>query len=151
MKQKYKKNLTKVFVWLESKQKTNTRQMTGSSEKLWKSWVEFRNLEKVNGLLYKGRKAEKSGQVLQQLVVAETQIAHILSLPQQSPCTGQFGVRNTYHGALERFFRPGMKPDVQKLVDSCDQCLRRKGTPQKHRHCPTIWQHSHLFWKYPLT
>ena len=91
-----------------------------------------------------------SGTVAQQLVVAESQIANILPLLHESPCTGHLEIEKTYNRAQERFFWPGMKRDVREWVNSCDECLRRKGTPQKHRHSLTTWQASHPFWQVSL-
>ena len=81
-----------------------------------------------------GKKLEISGTVVQQLVVAESQFTDILPLLHESPCTGHQGIEKTYHRAQERFFWPGMNRDVREWVNSCDECLRRKGTRQKHRH-----------------
>ena len=91
-----------------------------------------------------------SGTVVQQLVVAESQITNILPLRHASPCTGHLGIEKTYHRAQEQFFWPGMIRDVRKWVISCDKCLRRKGTPQEHRHSLTTWQASHPFWQVSL-
>ena len=112
----------------------------GSILRIFLSWME----------LFIGKKLEMSGTVVQQLVVAESQITNILPLLHESPCTGHLGFAKTYHRAQERFFWPGMKSDVREWVSSCDECLRRKGTPQKHRHSLTTWQASHPFWQVSL-
>ena len=43
-----------------------------------------------------------------------------------------------------------MKRDVKEWVVSCKECLRRKITPQKHRHSLMTWTPSHPFWQVAL-
>ena len=87
---------------------------------------------------------------MQQLFVAETQFLHALSLFQESPFTGHFSIDTTYHRGQERFLWPGMKLEVRNWVHSCAQCLRKKGTSQKHRPTLTTWQPTHTFWQESL-
>ena len=93
------------------------------------------------------KKLEVSGTVVLQLAVAESQVPHISSLLHESPCTGNLGINKTYRRARERFFWAGMKRDVSEWVNSCSECLKRKGTPQKHGHSLSTWQVSHFFWQ----
>ena len=124
--------------------------MNGASKELWKFWVDFKNLQLIQGLLYRRKQLEDGDRWVHQLVVAENQISNILPLLHESPCTGHFGIEKTYQRAQERFFWPGMKRDVNSWVQSCDKCLRRKGTPQKHRHSLKTWKPSHPFWQVSL-
>ena len=43
-----------------------------------------------------------------------------------------------------------MRRDVRNWIESCDFCLKRKGTKQKHRHSLTKWKPSHPFWQVSL-
>ena len=43
-----------------------------------------------------------------------------------------------------------MRRDVRNWIESCDVCLKRKGTKQKHRHSLTKWKPSHPFWQVSL-
>ena len=124
--------------------------MNGASKELWKFWVDIKNLRLIQGLLVRTKKIEDGDRWVHQLIVAENQISNILPLLHESPCTGHFGIEKTYQRAQERFFWPGMKRDVNSWVQSCDKCLRRKGTPQKHRHSLKMWKPSHPFWQVSL-
>ena len=43
-----------------------------------------------------------------------------------------------------------MRRDVRNWIESCDVCLKRKSTKQKHRHSLTKWKPSHPFWQVSL-
>ena len=145
-KQKRDENLAKAFVWLA---KTKTRQAANDGDPL-------RNSENLGMILRKrrklmefstGRNIQKSGQALQQLIIAETPILHIPPLLHGFPCKGHFGIKKIQYRSQERFFWPGMKPDVRNWVNSCDQWFRRKWTSQKRWHNFKTWQSCHLFWQ----
>ena len=40
-----------------------------------------------------------------------------------------------------------MRRDVRNWIESCDACLKRKSTKQKHRHSLTKWKPGHPFWQ----
>ena len=138
MKQHEDNNIKKVLKWIEEKQRPDRKNMNGASKELWNFWVDFKNLRLIQGLLFRTKKLEDGDRWVHQLIVAENQISNILPLLHESPCTGHFGIEKTYQRAQERFFWPGMKRDVNSWVQRCDKCLRRKGTPQKHRHSPKM-------------
>ena len=43
-----------------------------------------------------------------------------------------------------------MRRDVRNWIESCDVCLKRKGTKEKHRHSLTKRKPSHPFWQVSL-
>ena len=85
--------------------------------------------------LFSGQKLEMSGTVVLQLAVAECHILHmLLYITARISVYGPPGNGENYHSAQEQFIWPGMKRDVREWVNSCSERLKRKGTPQRHRH-----------------
>ena len=77
-------------------------------------------------------------------------MSNVLELLHGSPSAGHFGIEKMYKRACKKFFWPCIKRDVRNWIESCDACLKRKCTKQKHRHSLTKWKPSHPFWQVSL-
>ena len=148
--QKKDKVLKTVRQWVEQNERPERKNMKGASKELWKYWTQFRNLMMNDDILYRNQTLEPTDTKVQQMLIAQNNLQKILPLLHESACTGHLGVEKTYQRARERFYWPGMKRDVKEWVDSCKECLRRKITPQKHRHSLMTWTPSHPFWQVAL-
>ena len=124
--------------------------MKEASKELRTYWTQFRNLMINDDILCRSQTLEPTDTKVQQMLVANNNIHKILPMLHESACTGHMGIEKTYQRARERYFWPGMKRDVKEWVDSCKECLRRKITPQKHRHSLMTWTPSHPFWQVAL-
>ena len=78
----------------------NDRGLKGTLE----SWVDFKTIEKIDGLLCSKRKLKKNGIRMQQFNVAETRIPNILFLVYESPCTGLHGIEKKESRGPQAFF-----------------------------------------------
>ena len=127
------------------------RQMrNGASKELWKYWVQYKNLFLIEGILYRKHQTEPNFETVYQMVEPWGRMSNVLELLHDSPSAGHFGIEKTYKRACERFYWPCMKRDVRNWIESCEVCLKRKGTKQKHRHSLTKCKPSHPFWQVSL-
>ena len=75
-------------------------------------------------------------------------MSNVLDLLHDSPSVGHFGIEKTNQRACENFLWPWCKTrEVRNWIESCDVCLKRKSTKQKHRHSLTKLKTSHPFWQ----
>ena len=110
------------------------------SKKMWKFWVDFRKVEENDGFLYRQRNFEKkTGQVIQELIVAETQFPQSLPILHESLWTGRSDLvwKKLIIGRRIMMSKIGLIVVIKALEEQ----ERRK----KHRHNPTTWQSSHAF------
>jgi hypothetical protein len=88
----------------------------------------------VENLLF--RRAEfPSGRVVDQLVVPNTMIRHIMELNHEPPLAGHLGVKKTLGRIQTQFYWPGMSRDIQRFVRTCHQCQEKK-TPIGRKVAP---------------
>ena len=105
-------------------------------------------LRESDGFIYKKKKPEKIEHLIHRLIVAETQITHILSPLREFPCPEYSSIPKTNQRAHEHFLRPGMKFDVRDGVDICKYYLKKIWTLRKHKHGPSTWDTKNFFVKY---
>ena len=118
----------------------------GVSKKLRKYWVQYRNLFLIEGILYRKHQTQPNFETVYQMLVRWRRVSNVLELLHYSPSAGHFGIEKTCKRACERFYWSCMRRDVRNWIESCDVCLKRKSTKQKHWHSITKWKPSHPFW-----
>ena len=109
----------------------------GASKELWKYRVQYKNIFLIEVILYQKHQTEHNFKTIYQMLVPWGRVTNVLELLHDSPGAGQFGTEKTYKRACESFYWPCMRRDVRNWIESCDVCLKRKGTKQKHRHSLT--------------
>ena len=122
----------------------------GASKELWKYWVQYKALCLIEGILYRKNQTEPNFETVYQMQVPRGRVFNVLELLHDSPSAGLFGIEKTYKRACEMFYWPCMRRNVRNWIESCDACLKRKGTKQKHQHSLTKWKPSHPFWQVSL-
>ena len=121
-----------------------------SIKKIWKYWVQYKTVCLIDGISHRKHQSEPNSETVQQMLVPCERVFNVLELMHDSPSAGHFGIETTYRRACQRFYWPCMKRDVRNWIESCDMCLKRKYTKQKHRHSLTKCKPSHPFWKVSL-
>ena len=85
-----------------------------------------------NGVLYRQRQAD--GQVVQQLVVP---IAHrAAAMRGVHDRVGHLGFDRSIELLRDRFYWPGMTVDLQRHIQTCERCIRRKSLPARAELSP---------------
>ncbi|UYV60360.1 K02A2.6-like [Cordylochernes scorpioides] len=82
----------------------------------------------VNGILYK-KNFDPNGPSLL-LVVPRRLRSDILRELHDAPMAGHLGFAKTYDRVIRRYFWPGLYRSVKKYVSHCQECQRRKNSPQ---------------------
>lgn len=88
---------------------------------------ELNRLEIQNGVLY--RKRQDGPNTSYQLVLPEELRATALTSLHHD--VGHLGVERTVDLARARFYWPKMHMTIEKMVKSCERCIRRKTSPEK--------------------
>lgn len=88
---------------------------------------ELNRLEMQNGVLY--RKRQDGPNTSYQLVLPEELRATALTSLHHD--MGHLGVERTVDLARARFYWPKMQMTIEKMVKSCERCIRRKTPPEK--------------------
>ena len=122
----------------------------GASKELWKYWVQYKNLCLIERILYRKNQTEPNFETVYQTLVPWCRVSNVLELLHDSPSSGHFVIEKTYKRACVSFYWPCMRRDVKNWIESCDACLKRKGTKQKHRHSLTKRKPSQTFWQVSL-
>ena len=86
---------------------------------------EWPRLKLFSGILYRLRHVNNEDQYKVVLPASQVETA-LQGLHNQN---GHFGIERTLELAKERFFWPGMSPDVEAKVKHCEPCIRRKARP----------------------
>ncbi|XP_041861558.1 uncharacterized protein LOC121652704 [Melanotaenia boesemani] len=88
---------------------------------------ELNRLEMQNGVLYRRRQAESN--LTYQLVLPEELRSRVLRSLHND--MGHLGVERTVDMARARFYWPKMQSTIEKMIKTCERCVRRKTPPER--------------------
>ena len=102
-------------------------------------WHQFESLTIIDDCIYR-QIVDIDGSVqINQLCAPKNEVSKILTMLHNNIAAGHLGIAKTLQRVRKRFYRPGVKGDVEAWVSSCDQCQKRKGPKQKHRMPMLLW------------
>ena len=84
------------------------------------------------------------------MLVPWERVSQVHELLHDSPNAGHFGIEKTYQRACERCYWPRLRRYVRNWLESCDVCLKMKGTKRIHWDSRLKWKPSHTFWQLSL-
>ena len=106
--------------------------INGASKEFWKYWVQYTNLCLIEDILIVNTKQNPT------LKLFTKCLYHGRERPTCLSCCmtllAQITLGEHIKRACERLYWACMRRDVRNWIESCDVCLKRKGTKQKHRH-----------------
>lgn len=124
-KQREDPEMNEVIGYLESSEKPLGVKGKPLNLVLWlKEWNKF---EMINGLLY--RKRVDQGRVQRQLALPESLREIVLTCLHND--MGHLGIERTLDLLRSRFYWPRMANAVERKIQTCERCVRRKSMVQK--------------------
>ena len=91
-----------IYSWVINKYRPEPRQMNnGALKKLWKYWVQFKNLCLIDGIFYQKHQTELNFGNIYQIIVPWERVSNVLELLQH---TGHVRIRKTYQRACKKVF-----------------------------------------------
>ena len=88
---------------------------------------EYDNLRVLDGLVYRSTE-DINGYNRMQYVLPKDMVEKVLDKIHTTIYSGHLGRRKTYRKIIERFYRPQLKEDVYKYVQTCDLCQKVKSS-----------------------
>jgi len=99
--------------------------------------MESASYEVVNGLLYKKVfNKKKLGDTELRLVIPESMYVQVLQAHHDSMMAGHLGLKKTYGKLASRYWWSGMYKTTREYIRNCEDCVMRKGNPQKNLGLP---------------
>ena len=120
-----------VHEWLDCQEKPVRDLVASYSPDVRKMWIEWDNLHRVEGVLYRRRIEQQTQQVYNQLIVPQKLRKEFIHLCHTPVLSGHLGIDKTVNKIQQKAYWRTLRQDVQTFIHKCSVCVANQKPKKK--------------------